>query len=155
MSIPLGLPGCPDRRVLRWGGRPPLPLFVFSAGCLCALFHAVCNIQSVDTNRQQVSSSAIPLNHYILPAVHSCIVLMHALFLYSSLDFSPLSCRDKEYDDIDEEDPFNPQARRISYNSRRSNINSFCSYTSSLGSQASLQPPPQSASNVVPPPEYM
>ncbi|XP_062295036.1 protein tweety homolog 2-like [Scomber scombrus] len=66
-----------------------------------------------------------------------------------------MSSRDKEYDDIDEEDPFNPQARRMSYNPRRSNIHSFCSYTSSLGSQASLHPPPQSASNVMPPPEYM
>uniref|UniRef100_A0A3P8S1V2 Protein tweety homolog n=1 Tax=Amphiprion percula TaxID=161767 RepID=A0A3P8S1V2_AMPPE len=59
------------------------------------------------------------------------------------------------YDDIDEEDPFNPQAQRISYNPRRSNTHSFCSYTSSLGSQASLHPPPQSASNIMPPPEYM
>ncbi|XP_049417868.1 protein tweety homolog 2-like [Epinephelus fuscoguttatus] len=66
-----------------------------------------------------------------------------------------MGSRDKEYDDIDEEDPFNPQARRISYNPRRSNIHSFCSYTSSLGSQASLHPPPQSASNTIPPPEYM
>uniref|UniRef100_A0A8C9YXL8 Protein tweety homolog n=1 Tax=Sander lucioperca TaxID=283035 RepID=A0A8C9YXL8_SANLU len=66
-----------------------------------------------------------------------------------------IGSRDKEYDDIDEEDPFNPEARRISYNPRRSNIHSFCSYTSSLSSQASLHPPPQSASNVMPPPEYM
>ncbi|XP_059204968.1 protein tweety homolog 2-like isoform X2 [Centropristis striata] len=66
-----------------------------------------------------------------------------------------MASRDKEYDDIDEEDPFNPQARRLSYNPRRSNIHSFCSYTSSLGSQPSLHPPPQSASNVIPPPEYM
>lgn len=66
-----------------------------------------------------------------------------------------MGSRDKEYDDIDEDDPFNPQARRMSYNPRRSNIHSFCSYTSSLGSQASLHPPPQSASNVMPPPEYM
>uniref|UniRef100_A0AAX7UG55 Protein tweety homolog n=1 Tax=Astatotilapia calliptera TaxID=8154 RepID=A0AAX7UG55_ASTCA len=62
---------------------------------------------------------------------------------------------EKEYDDIDEEDPFNPQARRISYNPRRSNTHSFCSYTTSLGSQASLHPPPQSTSSVVSPPEYM
>ncbi|TNN71549.1 Protein tweety 2 [Liparis tanakae] len=66
-----------------------------------------------------------------------------------------MGSRDKEYDDIDEEDPFNPQARRLSYNPRRSNIHSFCSFTSSLGSQASLHPPPQSASNGAPPPEYM
>ncbi|XP_031723814.1 protein tweety homolog 2-like isoform X1 [Anarrhichthys ocellatus] len=66
-----------------------------------------------------------------------------------------MGSRDKEYDDIDEEDPFNPEARRLSYNPRRSNIHSFCSYTSSLSSQASLHPAPQSASNVMPPPEYM
>nr|XP_057905781.1 protein tweety homolog 2-like isoform X1 [Doryrhamphus excisus] len=66
-----------------------------------------------------------------------------------------MGSRDKEYDDIDEEDPFNPQARRMSYNQRGSNVHSFCSYTSSVGSQASLHPPPQSASNVLPPPEYM
>uniref|UniRef100_A0A3Q3WQ09 Protein tweety homolog n=1 Tax=Mola mola TaxID=94237 RepID=A0A3Q3WQ09_MOLML len=66
-----------------------------------------------------------------------------------------IGSRDREYDDIDEEDPFNPQGRRISFNSRRSNIHSFCSYTSSLGSQANLHPPPQSASNVIAPPEYM
>ncbi|XP_041861521.1 protein tweety homolog 2-like [Melanotaenia boesemani] len=64
--------------------------------------------------------------------------------------------REKDYDDIDEEDPFNPQGRRLSYNPRRSNTHSFCSYMSSLGSQASLHPPPQSASNsTIPPPEYM
>ncbi|KAM6914799.1 protein tweety homolog 2-like isoform 2-T2 [Lycodopsis pacificus] len=66
-----------------------------------------------------------------------------------------MGSRDKEYDDIDEEDPFNPEARRLSYNPRRSNIHSFCSYTSSLSSQASLHPPPPPASNVIPPPEYM
>uniref|UniRef100_A0A669EWM5 Protein tweety homolog n=1 Tax=Oreochromis niloticus TaxID=8128 RepID=A0A669EWM5_ORENI len=60
-----------------------------------------------------------------------------------------------KYDDIDEEDPFNPQAHRISYNPRRSNTHSFCSYTTSLGSQASLHPPPQSTSSVTSPPEYM
>ncbi|XP_077384682.1 protein tweety homolog 2-like isoform X2 [Festucalex cinctus] len=61
-----------------------------------------------------------------------------------------LGRRDKEYDDIDEEDPFNPQAQR-----RRSNIHSFCSYTSSTGSQASIHPPPQAAASVLPAPEYM
>ncbi|XP_028268726.1 protein tweety homolog 2-like isoform X2 [Parambassis ranga] len=66
-----------------------------------------------------------------------------------------MGSREKEYDDIDEEDPFNPQARRMSYNPRRSNTHSFCSYTSSLSSQANLHPPQQSASNAVPPPEYM
>ncbi|XP_061606101.1 protein tweety homolog 2-like isoform X1 [Phyllopteryx taeniolatus] len=66
-----------------------------------------------------------------------------------------MGSRDKEYDDIDEDDPFNPQARRMSYNQRRSNIHSFCSYTSSVGSQASIHPPPQAAASVLPAPEYM
>ncbi|XP_061568039.1 protein tweety homolog 2-like [Cololabis saira] len=67
-----------------------------------------------------------------------------------------MGSREKEYDDIDEEDPFNPQARQMSYNPRRSNRHSFCSYISSLGSQVSLQPPAQSPSNsIMPPPEYM
>uniref|UniRef100_A0A667W8V8 Protein tweety homolog n=1 Tax=Myripristis murdjan TaxID=586833 RepID=A0A667W8V8_9TELE len=64
-----------------------------------------------------------------------------------------IGSRDRDYDDIDEEDPFNPQARRITYNPGRSNIHSFCSYNSSLGSQSSLHPPP--ASNVMPSSEYM
>ncbi|XP_057673327.1 protein tweety homolog 2-like isoform X1 [Corythoichthys intestinalis] len=63
--------------------------------------------------------------------------------------------REKEYDDIDEEDPFNPEPRRLSYNPRRSNIHSFCSYTSSAGSQASIHPQPQAATSVLPAPEYM
>ncbi|XP_071778957.1 protein tweety homolog 2-like [Centroberyx gerrardi] len=66
-----------------------------------------------------------------------------------------IGSRDRDYDDIDEEDPFNPQARRISYNPGRSNIHSFCSYNSSLGSQNSLHPPLQSAANVIPSSEYM
>ncbi|KAM3863555.1 protein tweety homolog 2-like [Diretmus argenteus] len=65
-----------------------------------------------------------------------------------------LSSRDRDYDDIDEEDPFNPQARQISFNPGRSHIHSFCSYSSSLGSQSSLHPPPLSVSNV-PSSEYM
>uniref|UniRef100_A0A3P9N5V0 Protein tweety homolog n=1 Tax=Poecilia reticulata TaxID=8081 RepID=A0A3P9N5V0_POERE len=67
-----------------------------------------------------------------------------------------MGSREKEYNDIDEEDPFNPQARRLSFNPRRSNTHSFCSYISSLGSQASLHPPPQSqSSSTIQPPEYM
>uniref|UniRef100_A0A1A8LCS3 Protein tweety homolog n=2 Tax=Nothobranchius pienaari TaxID=704102 RepID=A0A1A8LCS3_9TELE len=67
-----------------------------------------------------------------------------------------MGSREKEYNDIDAEDPFNPQARRLAYNPRRSNTHSFCSYISSIGSQASLHPPPQSTSNsTIPPPEYM
>ncbi|KAJ8384741.1 hypothetical protein AAFF_G00199470 [Aldrovandia affinis] len=62
--------------------------------------------------------------------------------------------RDRDYDDIDEEDPFNPQARRISaYNPARANVHSFCSFSSSLGSQTSLQPPPPPSTSA--PAEYM
>lgn len=155
LTILLGLPGCLNGCVLWWGGRAPLPLFVFSPGCLRTLCHVVCGFQSVDTNGQQVSTKQ-PL-YPIMYSLYSCKVLTHALSLFSVFVCCALllSLRDREYDDIDEEDPFNPQARRMSYNPRRSNIHSFCSYTSSLGSQASLHPPPQSASNVVPPPEYM
>lgn len=63
--------------------------------------------------------------------------------------------RDRDYDDIDEEDPFNPQARRIAaHNPNRGQLRSFCSYSSSLGSQTSLQPPAQTISNA-PVSEYM
>nr|DBA27589.1 TPA: hypothetical protein GDO54_008063 [Pyxicephalus adspersus] len=63
--------------------------------------------------------------------------------------------RDRDYNDIDEEDPFNPQARRIAvHNPNRGQIRSFCSYSSSLGSQASLHPPTQTVSNA-PVAEYM
>uniref|UniRef100_A0A3P9A0M5 Protein tweety homolog n=1 Tax=Esox lucius TaxID=8010 RepID=A0A3P9A0M5_ESOLU len=66
-----------------------------------------------------------------------------------------MASRERDYDDIDEEDPFNPQSRRVAYNpSRASHVHSFCSYTSSLGSQTSLHPPPQVASNL-PTSEYM
>ncbi|KAJ3600201.1 hypothetical protein NHX12_031187 [Muraenolepis orangiensis] len=69
--------------------------------------------------------------------------------------------RDRDYDDIDEEDPFNPQARRLSYNPGRSNVHSFCSYNSSLASEGSLRPPPaplttaSNANAAAPPAEYM
>ncbi|KAG8129230.1 hypothetical protein E2320_015938 [Naja naja] len=66
-----------------------------------------------------------------------------------------LASRDRDYDDIDEEDPFNPQARRIAaHNPNRGQLRSFCSYSSSLGSQTSLQPPAQTISNA-PVSEYM
>ncbi|XP_043941068.1 protein tweety homolog 2 [Protopterus annectens] len=62
---------------------------------------------------------------------------------------------DRNYDDIDEEDPFNPQARRIAaHNPNRGQMHSFCSYSSSLGSQTSLHPPAQAVSNA-PVSEYM
>ncbi|XP_030646723.1 protein tweety homolog 2-like [Chanos chanos] len=57
-----------------------------------------------------------------------------------------IASRDRDYDDIDEEDPFNPQARRMTYNPSRAHVHSFCSYSSSMGSQTSLQPPAQAAS---------
>lgn len=65
------------------------------------------------------------------------------------------AARDREYTDIDEEDPFNPQARRIAaHNPDRGPMRSFCSYSSSLGSQTSLHPPAQTISNA-PVSEYM
>lgn len=66
-----------------------------------------------------------------------------------------LAGRDQDYDDIDEEDPFNPQARRIAaHHPVRGQLRSFCSYSSSLGSQSSLHPPAQTISNA-PVSEYM
>lgn len=63
--------------------------------------------------------------------------------------------RDRDYDDMDDEDPFNPQARRIAtHNPARGQLRSFCSYSSSLGSQSSLHPPAQTISNA-PVSEYM
>lgn len=56
---------------------------------------------------------------------------------------------------MDDEDPFNPQARRIAtHNPARGQLRSFCSYSSSLGSQSSLHPPAQTISNA-PVSEYM
>ncbi|XP_041942004.1 protein tweety homolog 2-like isoform X3 [Alosa sapidissima] len=67
-----------------------------------------------------------------------------------------IASRDRDYDDIDEEDPFNPQARRMAaYNPNRSHIHSFCSYSSSLSSQNSLHPPPQAATSSATTSEYM
>ncbi|NXR38855.1 TTYH2 protein, partial [Zosterops hypoxanthus] len=66
-----------------------------------------------------------------------------------------LAARDRDYDDMDEEDPFNPQARRIAtHRPPRGQLRSFCSYSSSLGSQSSLHPPAQTVSNA-PVSEYM
>ncbi|XP_065419792.1 protein tweety homolog 2 [Chrysemys picta bellii] len=94
-------------------------------------------------------------------------LLYLALFsLLATMSFSTLICatprawkhfadRDRDYDDIDEEDPFNPQARRIAtHNPTRGQLRSFCSYSSSLGSQTSLHPPAQTISNA-PVSEYM
>ncbi len=60
--------------------------------------------------------------------------------------------RDRDYDDIDEEDPFNPSRRITPYNPSRAQVHSFCSYSSSMGSQTSLNPPLQATSST---PEYM
>ncbi|XP_037399814.1 protein tweety homolog 2 isoform X4 [Pygocentrus nattereri] len=50
--------------------------------------------------------------------------------------------RERDYDDIDEEDPFNPRIRRLgSQHVQQGNLHSFCSYSSSMGSQNSLHPP--------------
>ncbi|XP_057392198.1 protein tweety homolog 2 isoform X3 [Balaenoptera acutorostrata] len=85
--------------------------------------------------------------------------------LLAALAFSTMICmgpgawkhfatRDRDYDDIDD-DPFNPQARRIpAHNPPRGQLRSFCSYSSGLGSQTSLQPPAQTISNA-PVSEYM
>ncbi|XP_064423549.1 protein tweety homolog 2 [Latimeria chalumnae] len=94
-------------------------------------------------------------------------LLYLALFsLLAAIAFTAMVCaiprawkqianRDRDYDDIDEEDPFNPQARRIAaHNPTRAQLRSFCSYSSSLGSQTSLQPPAQTISNA-PVSEYM
>ncbi|XP_041073146.1 protein tweety homolog 2-like isoform X1 [Carcharodon carcharias] len=71
-----------------------------------------------------------------------------------------LAIRDRDYDDMDEADPFNPQARRIAaHNPTRGQLRSFCSFNSSLGSQASLQPPANTTTTqtatAAPAPEYM
>nr|XP_019596009.1 PREDICTED: protein tweety homolog 2 isoform X2 [Rhinolophus sinicus] len=65
------------------------------------------------------------------------------------------TARGRDYEDIDDDDPFNPQARRIAvHNPPRGPLHSFCSYSSGLGSQTSLQPPAQTISNA-PVSEYM
>ncbi|XP_053709703.1 protein tweety homolog 2 isoform X1 [Synchiropus splendidus] len=66
-----------------------------------------------------------------------------------------IACRDQDYDDIDEEDPFNPRARRTtSQNQNHTTMHSFCSYSSSMGSQSSLQPPAPTVSHPTIP-DYM
>ncbi|KAJ8251410.1 hypothetical protein GJAV_G00221040 [Gymnothorax javanicus] len=67
-----------------------------------------------------------------------------------------ITSQDRDYDDIDEEDPFNPQARRLSvHHPTRTNVHSFYSFNSSLGSQNSLQLPAPTASTSAPTSEYM
>ena len=127
-----------------------LYLSLFSLLAACALSVMLCATLRMWTLMGNRSAPGDPL----IPLHTACSTLQQSVNACTLLFPSP-SPRDKEYDDIDEEDPFNPQARRMSYNPRRSNIHSFCSYTSSHGSQSSLQPPPQAAANVVPAPEYM
>uniref|UniRef100_A0A674DVB8 Protein tweety homolog n=1 Tax=Salmo trutta TaxID=8032 RepID=A0A674DVB8_SALTR len=71
-----------------------------------------------------------------------------------------IASRERDYDDIDEGDPFNPQARRVTtHNSNHTtNMHSFCSYSSSVGSQSSLHQPAAQAAQAVsnaPVSEYM
>lgn len=64
--------------------------------------------------------------------------------------------RERDYDDMDEGDPFNPRARRPgSQNPSHANMHSFCSYSSSMGSQSSLHPPAPAVSNAPLSHEYM
>ena len=60
---------------------------------------------------------------------------------------------------MDDEDPFNPRARRAghAHNPAHPNMHSFCSYSSSMGSQSSLHPPapPTALSNTPVAPDYM
>uniref|UniRef100_A0A8C3N9Z1 Protein tweety homolog n=1 Tax=Geospiza parvula TaxID=87175 RepID=A0A8C3N9Z1_GEOPR len=67
-----------------------------------------------------------------------------------------LAGRERDYDDMDEEDPFNPAARRMAaHRPPRGQLRSFCSYSSSLGSQSSLQPPAAQTMSNAPVSEYM
>lgn len=64
--------------------------------------------------------------------------------------------RERDYDDIDEEDPFNPSRRMTGHASgAHGNMHSFCSYSSSMGSQTSLHPPPTQTVSNAPVSEYM
>lgn len=78
-----------------------------------------------------------------------------ASFTLHSWPSSTRCSRNRDYDDIDDDDPFNPQAWRMAaHNPPRGQLHSFCSYSSGLGSQTSLQPPAQTISNA-PVSEYM
>uniref|UniRef100_A0A8K9X5P0 Protein tweety homolog n=1 Tax=Oncorhynchus mykiss TaxID=8022 RepID=A0A8K9X5P0_ONCMY len=71
-----------------------------------------------------------------------------------------ITSRERDYDDIDEGDPFNPQARRMTTHdsNHATNMHRFCSYSSSVGSQSSLHPPAAQAAQTVsnaPVSEYM
>ncbi|XP_069786288.1 protein tweety homolog 2 isoform X2 [Narcine bancroftii] len=78
-----------------------------------------------------------------------------ALICAIACGYNHSAIRNRDYDDMDDADPFNPQARRIAtHNPSRRQINSFCSFNSSMGSQTSLQPPANTATTA-PAPEYM
>ncbi|XP_057215030.1 protein tweety homolog 2 isoform X2 [Triplophysa rosa] len=63
--------------------------------------------------------------------------------------------RERDYDDMDDGDPFNPQSRRMT-TSHPVNMHSFGSYSSSIGSQTSLHPPTQTQTvSNAPVSEYM
>lgn len=64
---------------------------------------------------------------------------------------------EREYGDIDEEDPFNPRARRTNSQTPNNNLQSLCSYSSSLGSQTSIHRPNTTTTTNTPAPlsEYM
>ncbi|TRY65030.1 hypothetical protein DNTS_015570, partial [Danionella cerebrum] len=63
--------------------------------------------------------------------------------------------KEQDYDDMDDGDPFNPQGRRVmSHHAPQSNAHSFCSFSSSMGSQNSLQRPAPPVNNA-PLAEYM
>ncbi|KAJ7984807.1 hypothetical protein DPEC_G00358600 [Dallia pectoralis] len=66
-----------------------------------------------------------------------------------------IASRESDYNDIDEGDPFNPQAIRMSAQNANHapNMHTFCSYSSSMGS--SLHPPAVQAVSNAPAPEYM
>lgn len=63
-----------------------------------------------------------------------------------------IACRERDYGDIDEEDPFNPRARRPT-STPTNHSNNLCTYSSSLGSQTSIHPAP--AVSTAPLTEYM
>ncbi|XP_054655808.1 protein tweety homolog 2 isoform X2 [Dunckerocampus dactyliophorus] len=54
--------------------------------------------------------------------------------------WTQIASREQDYDDMDDEDPFNPRRNRVG-SQNQANMHSFCSYSSSMGSQNSLQPP--------------
>uniref|UniRef100_A0A8C5H3K2 Protein tweety homolog n=1 Tax=Gouania willdenowi TaxID=441366 RepID=A0A8C5H3K2_GOUWI len=91
--------------------------------------------------------------------LYLCLFSMVAVVAFSVMlcaipkAWRQIACRERDYDDIDEEDPFNPR-RFGPQNPNHANLHSFCSYSSSMGSQNSLQPPAATLTNN-PMSEYM